>query len=159
MNSASVIQRKYARIKKVSTLNADSATIAANISLEIFGVGMARAKTATKRKKAPKQRSFSISLKEAQRRLPVAKKELAEAMHWTAMLRAEIPSLENIIRALGGHVEGKATLPVFDLETALQHAPAKPLWKEPDMNGVASIAPGPTEGPQLPNLGSDEEWK
>jgi len=121
---------------------------------------MVKVKTATKRRKAPKQRSFSISLKEAQRRLPVARKELAEAMHWTAMLRAEIPSLENIIRALGGHVEGKTAQPVvFDLENTLQHAPAKPLWKEPDMAGVASIKPGPVEAPPLPNLGSDEEWK
>ena len=121
---------------------------------------MTRAKAVTRRKKAPKQRSFSISLKEAQRRLPVARKELAEAMHWTAMLRAEIPSLENIIRALGGHVDGKPMpVPVFDLESALQQAPAKPLWKEPDMAGVASLTPGPAEAPPLPNLGSDEEWK
>ena len=120
---------------------------------------MARAKVTTKRRKAPKQRSFSISLKEAQRRLPVARRELAEAMHWRAMLLAEIPSLENIIRALGGHVEGRATVPAFDLEATLRDAPAKPLWKEPDMTGVASIPLGPAEAPPLPNLGSDEEWK
>jgi len=105
--------------------------------------------------------SFSVALDAAQERLAKAIQERAQCQHKLAMLQAEIPSLQQTIVALGGHLEGRAKpLPVtFDLESTLQNAPSTPLWKEPDMNGVASIVLGPNEAPPLPNLGSDEEWK
>jgi len=110
-------------------------------------------------KRSSTRASFSVALNAAEERLAKAIQERAQCQHKLAMLHAEIPSLQQTIVALGGHLEGKPKQPVFDLETTLQQAPAKPLWKEPDMKGVASIPLGPSEAPPLPNLGSDEEWK